>query len=157
MQAFRDCDILHLPHSSLRTQDISQGHGQVVSGHGPPGHSPHIGGGVLRPTENSDKSFSSFELLHRPHLCLWAPALFSKNSIVCPQSAHLYSNIGITQSPFQGLIALMCVSIPGYQSPGQDVRQGHYTSAEARGNCSINSRSITISPARRNPCRRTRW
>jgi hypothetical protein len=86
----------------------------MLAGHGPPGHSPHIGGGALRPTEKSDNSFSSFELLHRPHLCLWAPALLSKNSIVCPQSAHLYSNIGITQSPFQGFIALMCVSIPDY-------------------------------------------
>jgi hypothetical protein len=72
----------------------------VLAGHGPPGHSPHIGGGALRPTENSDNSFSSFELLHRSHLCLLTPALFSKNSIVCPQSAHLYSNIGITQSPY---------------------------------------------------------
>ena len=38
------------------------------------------------------------------------PALFSKNSILCPQSRHSYSNIGIAQSPFWDSFLCLCIS-----------------------------------------------
>jgi len=60
----------------------------------------------LRPTAKDEKSFCIAELPHRSQICLPLPPAFSRNSIVCSHSVHLYSNIGIYQSPFRRSSAL---------------------------------------------------
>jgi hypothetical protein len=49
---------------------------------------------LLWPIEKFENSFCRLELLHFLHLYLRAVLVFSKNSIIYPQSLHLYSNIG---------------------------------------------------------------
>jgi hypothetical protein len=56
---------------------------------------------LLCPAAKLDNNFCKSELLQRSQMCLWPLLLFSKNSIACPHFLHLYSNIGIFQSPYE--------------------------------------------------------
>jgi len=74
---------------------------QKSLGHGPLGQLSHAWlDALLRPTAKPESSLCMSELSHFSQLCFREVPAFSRNFVTCPQSPHLYSNIGTAQSPF---------------------------------------------------------
>jgi len=68
---------------------------QKSLGQGPLGHVSHAWlDGLLRPTAKPESNLLRAELSHFSQLCLREFPAFSRNFVTCPQSLHLYSNIG---------------------------------------------------------------
>jgi hypothetical protein len=90
-------------------------------GQGPLGHVSHAWpDALLRPTAKPESNLLRSELSHFSQLCFREVPAFSRNFVTCPQSSHLYSNIGTARSPFVD----------------QSVSTGHGTSQSGL-NCSV--------------------
>ena len=65
---------------------------------------------LLCPAAKVDNNFCKSELLHFSQTCLRGSLCFSRNSVICPQFLHLYSNIGIfTPHAYKALELLVIV------------------------------------------------
>jgi hypothetical protein len=76
-------------------------------GQGPLGQLSHAWpDALLRPTAKPESNLLRSELSHFSQLCFREVPAFSRNFVTCPQSSHLYSNIGTARSPFRRSIRL---------------------------------------------------
>ena len=70
-------------------------------GQGPLGQVSHAWlEALLRPTAKPESNLCRSELSHFSQLCFREFPAFSRNFVTCPQSLHLYSNIGTTVISF---------------------------------------------------------